>query len=437
MSSFIETRRAVLAGSAALASSFLLPGAGRAQAQGKPFDGQPIVHWSFLSPEGKSVREQAIKLHEEAFRKETGINVAFEIYPFAELARRLVTAVQANTQPDVTRVGWESIPMVSKAGALSPLDAYIEKAFDAEQRKDFLIDYSPALLTNGQKTTMQLETISHALFVRKDWLERAGMKPPRTWSDVVEFGKKVSGDGRWGYGFFGGKQQLVHAVYLQPHIHGRGGRILGDDGKATFTDDAAVRAYKFLSDCVHVHKITPPDVVNMSWEDQTDAFRTGKLAMFIDGSHRYRDHARAVGADNILLVEIPSDDPAKPSPTPLTGWSMGIPKGAKTPDAAWQYIQFYLRPEVQAANARIAGALPSRRSAAGDPYFKTPEAAYLQWWLDYTAANSEPMINVPTASRLTEAMVDALHEVILKPNSDIAAVLRRAAAGYDRVAQQQ
>lgn len=437
MNEYSTTRRRLLGGAAAmgvLAAHSALLGSRTAFAQAKPFDGQSIVHWSFLSPQGKSVREQAIKIHEDAFKAASGIDVKFEIYPFAELARRLIAAVQAGNQPDVSRVGWESIQMVSAADALMPLDARIAKSFTEEERKDFIIDFSPALMFGGRKTTMQIETISHALFVRKDWLAQAGMKQPKTWDDVVAFGKKVSGNGRWGYGFFGGKQQLVHAVYLQPHIHGRGGKILDDAGRATFTDPAAVRAYKFFSDCVHVHRITPPDVVNMSWEDQTDAFRAGRLAMFIDGSHRYRDHARAVGEDKILLVEIPSDDPNKPSPTPITGWSMGLPKGAKNADAGWEYIKYYLRPEVQAVNARIAGALPSRRSVASDPYFRTPEAQYLRWWLEYTAANSEPMINTPTANRLAESMANALHQVILQPKSNIADVLARAAAEYNRVA---
>ena len=129
---------------------------------------------------------------------------------------------------------------------------------------------------------------------------------------------------------------------------------------------------------------------------------------------------------------MPSDDPARPSPTIVTGWGMGIPRGSKHPDAAWEHIKAYLSPEAQETNARYAGTLPSRRSVLQRPFFQTPEAAYLRWWVDYMSERSEVVINVSTFTQLNEALVNPLQQIIADPRTNIRKALNDAVATYNQ-----
>jgi multiple sugar transport system substrate-binding protein len=400
----------------------------------RSFAGQSIVHWSFLSPEGKSAREIAIREIEGKFRDRTGINVAFQTMPWQELGTRLIAAVRAGSPPDVSRVNSFHLKQVVRADSLVNLDPYISKTFSDADKADFIVDYSPNLVIKGSKWSMQIEQIPKALYIRKDWLAAANLKAPRTWAELVEVGKAFTRGGRWGYAFNGSKTQLnqVETIF-QPHIHGRGGQVLDASEQATFNDDAAVRSYQFLSDCVHKHKITPQQVVGMTYDELTDAFKAGRVGMIQEGAHRYGDIVKAVGAENLELAKMPSDDPAKPSPTIITGWGMGIPVGSKHPDAAWEYIHNYISADALEINARVAGTLPTRKSVMNRPFFQTQEAAYLRWWMEYVAERSEHVINVATFSQLNETMVDALHQVLLSPGTDVKKVLDDAVKRYNQV----
>lgn len=419
---------AVAAGSL---GGFSMPALGQSD---KRFAGQEIVHWSFLSPEGKSARELAMREIEARFHERTGITVKFQVFPWHELKPKLIAAVQAGNPPDNSRVDAIAMPMVVKANALTNLDPYIQR--DIPNRDDYLMDFKPPAIFNGHKYGMLIETAARGLMIRKDILTKAGVKPPRTWAEFVEVGKAVTGGGRWGYMYGANKAQLGQTDFVfQSHIHGRGGHILRPDGMGTFNDDGGVRTYQFLSDCVHKHKITPQSIISMSHDDVSDAFKAGRVAMYVEVSARYQDIRKAVGADNLEVIRIPSDDANNASPTVVTGWSYGIPRGAKHPDASWEYIKNWTSVETEEINARMAGALPSRKSVLAQPFFQTPDAAYMKWWLDYIGDHGEPNIATPTYTELNEVMVDALHQVFLNPTANIKQVLDAAVQRYNRIAR--
>jgi multiple sugar transport system substrate-binding protein len=257
--------------------------------------GQEILHWSFLSPEGKSARELAMREIEAKFTERTGVKVKFQVFPWHELKTKLIAAVQAGNPPDNSRVDAIAMPMVVKANALTNLDPYIQR--DIPGRDDYLMDLKPAALYGGSKYGMLIETAARGLMIRKDILSKAGVKSPRSWAEFVEVGKAVTGGGRWGYMFGANKAQLGQTDFVfQSHIHGRGGQILKADSTGGFNDDGAVRSYQFISDCVHKHKITPSSIISMSHDDVSDSFKAGRVAMYVEVSARYRDIQKAVGA---------------------------------------------------------------------------------------------------------------------------------------------
>jgi multiple sugar transport system substrate-binding protein len=421
--------RTVGHGGLAVAGGAVLAGIGR--------DGfAPAAALPLLNPEGKSLREVALKEILGKFKAQTGITVTVQTLPWQELGTKLIAAVQAGNPPESSRVNIYTLKMILKADALVNLDPYLQKTFPDAQRKDFIVDFTAPVVVNGSKWSMQIETTPKALFIRKDWLAKAGLTTPKTWAELVEVGKAVTGGGKWGYMFNASKTQLnqVETIF-QPHIHGRGGQVLDASGKGAFNSEAAVKSYQFLSDCVHKHKITPAQVIAMTYDEVTDAFKAGRVAMIQEGSHRYSDLVKAIGAENLEIAKLPSDDPKVPSPTIITGWGFGIPRGSKHPDAAWEYLKYYIGPEAQEINARVAGSLPTRKSVLERPFFQTKDAAYMRWWMDYAAERGEIVINVPTFTQLNEALVDALQQVLNSPSANIKQILDDAVKRYNQTAQ--
>jgi multiple sugar transport system substrate-binding protein len=202
----------------------LAPGAARAQGS---LAGQSIVHWSLLNPEGKSLRELALKEILGKFKERTGIAVTVQTLPWQDLGTKLIAAVQAGNPPDSSRVNIYHLKMILRADALTNLDPFLKKSYPEAQRKDFIVDFTPPVIVDGSKWSMQIETTPKALFIRKDWLAKAGGKAPKTWAELVEVAKAMTGGGKWGYMFNGSKTQLnqVETIF-QPHIHGRGGQVL-------------------------------------------------------------------------------------------------------------------------------------------------------------------------------------------------------------------
>jgi ABC-type glycerol-3-phosphate transport system substrate-binding protein len=139
-------------GGMAVASAGLLPPAST-WAQGS-LAGQSIIHWSLLNPQGKSLREVALKEILGKFKEKTGITVRVQTLPWQELGTKLIASVQAGNPPDSSRVNIYTLKMILKADALTNLDPYLKKTFTDAQRKDFIVDFTPPVIVSGSKWSM-------------------------------------------------------------------------------------------------------------------------------------------------------------------------------------------------------------------------------------------------------------------------------------------
>ena len=59
----------------------------------------------------------------------------------------------------------------------------------------------------------------------------------------------------------------------------------------------------------------------------------------------------------------------------------------------------------------------------------------MKWWLDYIGERGESNIATPTFTELNEVMVDALHQILLKPSSNIKQVLDEGVKRYNQLAR--
>lgn len=419
-----------LAGAAGVAGLGLLGGCARG-AQAEP---GTLRYWTLLDPRGDDPRGRAERQIFDLFEERTGLRVSEQVIPWQEIDPNLLTSVQAGLPPEVSRTNFYNFRRHAEAGSLEPLQPMADADFTDGELDDFVV----SLEGDQGVEAFLIENVGNALFLRRDWLDAAGVDVPQTWDEFVAVGaafQQLHPDAS-GFLTFASTAETGHVAYIfQPMIVGRGGRILDDDGRAAFHEDAGVETFEFLRALVHEHEIMPRDAATMAYAEQIDAFIAGRAGMIIEGSHRYGRVLAEVGAENLEVAMIPGPTAERPSPCSITGWAMAIPQGSADVDGAWQLIKHRTDPAMQEIWAEVAFGLPTRKSALELPYFQRDEAAIMRWWLDYMDSDGELTTSPVDDTQLNEILAEALQEVLLDDGVKIRDVLNRAADRFDAVAR--
>ncbi|MGZ3625357.1 MAG: ABC transporter substrate-binding protein, partial [Ktedonobacteraceae bacterium] len=95
------------------------------------------------------------------------------------------------------------------------------------------------------------------------------------------------------------------------------------------------------------------------WPASDTGFTLGHAALNWGGHWLYAGNYQALG-DNLLVL--PAPNLGKGAKTGMGSWNWGITSSCKTPDAAWQVLNFLLSPSEIASMTGANGAVPARKS---------------------------------------------------------------------------
>ena len=183
-------RRAAVAGAAVGAVPML--GAAAAQAGGSHSAAKTTLNfWKFDDSGADPAIKKVIKQYNAL---NPNVEVKLKTFPFNDyLATVLPTAFAANRGPDVFWISGGNLLQYVNQDALQPVNKMV-----APHRKDFV----PVTITNssvdGQLQVVPFELTPIALFYRKDVLAKAGIAPPKTWSDVMKACEKLTTSKQYG-----------------------------------------------------------------------------------------------------------------------------------------------------------------------------------------------------------------------------------------------
>jgi multiple sugar transport system substrate-binding protein len=397
---------------------------------GNASSGTDLTYWTMLDPKGEDPRGPAERRILDLFQKQSDYSVREVIVPWQDIDKNLITAVQAGKPPQVSRVNNYNFKQHVEAGSLLSLQEMADEDLSVAELNDFIVKLEGE---DGIQAFL-IENVANALYLRKDWLAGAGVEAPKTWDEFVAVGQALQQfkPGASGFLTFGSTAESGQVWCLfEPMIRGRGGEIIDENGMAAFNQQAGVETYEFLRSLVYEHKIMPKAAATTAYSEQIDAFISGQTGMIIEGSHRYGAIVAGVGEENIEVVQIPGPTSDKTSPCGITGWAIGIPRGSSNVKGAWEVIKYRTDPKQQAVWGADAFGLPTRSSTLDQPFFKTEKAAILRWWLEYEQTNGMLTTAPATYTQLTEAMTEALQEVLLHEDSDVQGVLDDAAERFN------
>jgi multiple sugar transport system substrate-binding protein len=250
-------------------------------------------------------------------------------------------------------VAWTS--EFAAAGWISPLQR------DRFPLKSFLRPVVDTATFDGRLYAVPYVTNAGLLYYRKDVLDRAGEKPPRTWAELARQARTIAPrQGLDGYaGQFLPYEGLT--VNVAEAVHSAGGSILRDDGDRVTVDSAAAReALTFLADGVREGWI-PREALRYKEEESRQAFQDGRLLFLRNWPYVYSDASAKDSKVAGKFGVVPLPGPDGPGTSVLGGSNLAVSSHSRHPASAADLIA-YLTSEPVQRQVLTEGSLPPVRA---------------------------------------------------------------------------
>ncbi|GAA2592411.1 ABC transporter substrate-binding protein [Actinomadura fulvescens] len=291
---------------------------------------------------------------------------------------QITNAIRGGKPPDVaSSFTTDNLGQFCQSGAWQELTPRIQKdKLDLGIFPKAVQEYTQF---KGKRCALPLLADAYGLYYNKKLMK--GEKPPTTMSELAALAKKLTvrdPDGTIKVaGFMPSTQYYEHTPqHIAPSF---GVKWLGDDGRANFSRDPAFKAYlRWSKDLLDWYGLQNARRFMRSMGQEFEAsnpFQKGKVAMAVDGEWRTKFIEKEAPALDYGTAPPPvADDRKAQYGSGFTlGTIMGIPRGAKHPEAAWALVK-YLTTDTQAVVtlANALGNVPSTRAALASPDLKLP-----------------------------------------------------------------
>ncbi|MFE9816200.1 ABC transporter substrate-binding protein [Streptomyces sp. NPDC005773] len=386
-------------------------GGGTSSSGGSNDSPKTLTYWA--SNQGPSIEADKKILTPELkkFEEQTGIKVKLEVVPWADLLNRILAATTSGQGPDVLNIGNTWSASLQATGALLPWD---KANFDAIGGRDRFVDSAVASAGAEGKdpSAVPLYSLAYALYYNKKSFAEAGIdKPPATWDELVEDGKKLSRNGKWGLGAEGSNlSNNIHQTFVLGQQHGAD--FFDAAGKPTFTSDGAVAAVKQYIDFMAKDKIIAPGNAEYAQNQSLTDFAKGKTAMVLWQAAASTFASQGMKPEDWGAAPVPvaSGTPGqgKNVNSMVAGINMAVFKNTKNIDGAKKFVKFMTSDAEQKLLNKTYGSIPPVKTAQADAAFSAPDVAVLR---DTLAKSAAPLPQVANESQFETAVGTAVKEL--------------------------
>jgi len=275
-------------------------------------------------------------------QSQDGIQVNLTIVPGDAWDQKMKAAQAAGKAPDVWNISYNGIANAAKLGQIQALNDLTDPAVF-----DDLYDNMKDFVSVGDKYYAYpwLVEPSTVLYYRKDLFQAAGLdpeKPPTTWDELLEYGKKLTKNGVFGFSTAQVAPELGWTTWgLQYNAAGHL-PITDDWSQADVQNDGYKQLLGFYQQA-YQSGIMPKQQL-AGYTDATP-FGQGKLAMEANGSwaigqlrNSFKDMLDKVGVAPMPTID---GNPANTTAT-LGGWTFAVDGKSKHPKEAAAFISYLL-----------------------------------------------------------------------------------------------
>lgn len=299
----------------------------------------------------------------------------FQLVPYEQQTQMFLAALSAGDAPDVMSLDIVLHPYFNSLGAFADLTDRLDSLAYRDALPEGMLQLGKR---EGRYYGIPYTVDLSALIWNKDLFEEVGLdpeKPPVTWDEVIEYGKKLTadfdGDGdtdRYGFAMVGSSAGWQMFGFL-PIIWSNGGRLLSEDGTEVLIDSPeAIEALDFWVSLIQEHEIAPKNSATWQFSDVYNSFVTERVGMMLSGNFNIMSFKQDAPEINYGITYIPKA-PGGEHASFSGGNLIAMSSSTKQPDLAWEFIEFSLSEDVQVEVWAKNGALPVRTDLYENKYF--------------------------------------------------------------------
>ncbi|WP_370373648.1 sugar ABC transporter substrate-binding protein [Catenulispora sp. GP43] len=384
----------------------------------------------------------------DAFTTQTGIKVSIGKATLTDFETALTAAASAHQLPDVVIDDAAQMGNFVSQGIVLPIDK--TKFAGADQLTDQA--WASATDLSGQTYAVPFSAQANVLLVRKDWLDKLGLQPPKTWDDLAKVAQAFTtrdpdGDGKndtYGLAVPGSTSRGYTSWFWSSFLYSAGGDFLKAGGgkfTATLNTPQAVSSAQFLEDQVCKNKDVQPSALGDDTTAANKAFQTGVAGMYLTGPYAYAT-MDATAVKGKYIVVAPPSGPDGTAGTLAEGTDIFTMADSKQ-DEVTKLEEFMVTPDAQKLGMT---AIPSA-TVVRLPVNKTVDPAAVhgndpRWQLAqqvYSTSGHYEYDNAPNWTQLRQKMSDDLNKLLSScgsvqtgldsMNSDVASLLKQQGVG--------
>lgn len=408
-----------------------------------------VAHFYDSMEEGEMTGYKWFNLVKQGFEAENpDIKIEFEQFQWDEIDIKMMSDFRSGiTSHDVTLSTPQLLPQHAEVGTFEDLQPYLDANWTREQIEElsWASTYQQGN-QGGKQIGIPLGSHARIALYNKEMFIAANLdpeRPPRNLDELIDFAKKLTidkdGDGsidQWGLGVALGPDRATIEVTYAPLVWGFGGELYDKVNKrATFAEDAGVKAATLLWDMVNTHKIVnPAALVNTYNRSVYDAVIEEKVAIAFGWGSYWVNALEDNGFVHGILPPTIDGSMTKIGifPYPTTGgsgftnsWDVSMYSKSQNKDAAWKFIDYLLN-KADLTTYTDAG-LPIRQSEWQKPEYRTP---YFETYYD-AIASGRPMPESAQFGELADLVSATLQRCMTANRNDIPNILMDAQNNFN------
>lgn len=317
-----------------------------------------------------------------AFEKLTGIKVTWQVFPENQFRQKLTLALQSNPQSVdgyMSLTSWDG-KSFAKAGWYEPIKPFVTSKELTAPDYDFA-DFFPNTVqiatVDGTLIGVPMYPEVQMLYYNQPALEKAALKPPETFDDLVAAAKKLTDKSNNTYGFVtrGDGAQLPYT--LAPFIFGFGGQWLNANGEPDFTSDGFVKGVETYA--LLMREYGPPGAAGIQWPQENVLFDQEHAMMTTDSSNfvsTYEDPKKSKLSGKTGYTHVPKGPNGIRST--LISWALSLNAKGTKKNAAWYLLQTLTNK--QTVQAAAAQKIPVARQSVYDS--SVVQSGFPKAWLE-------------------------------------------------------
>ncbi len=385
----------------------------------------------------------------------TGIKVNVVEVPTSEMFTKILQEHRAGTAAyDALNVVPAWMPDLVRAGALEPLDSYVDKYGYREELQTIAPVYRDnQMMVDGKIYGLPDDGDVLVMYYRTDVLgdpeiqaafkEKLGYDlpvPPTTWKEFDEVGKFITehtGGAPYGSAFM--REPTYGSLFFQERFRNEGGKFFDPETmKATINSETGVKVF---SEWVEENEWMPAGVQTWGFVENLAAFLRGDTAMTVSWPP-YGRWAAGYGTDEDALSWVPKSQiagkvgyamPPGGHPQLALGFALSVSSDSRNKEAAYLFLQWLNSAEISLQRVQLPYALrdPFRDSHFASEEYKSrwPEAPQYLAALQDGAVNGLLDLSIIQTDRYEEVLRQSVSR--LWSGEDPKAILDDAAAQWD------